>query len=91
MNKIEIIRKFWLKSRFSNNFNQIYDFLSKSKIFDYFQQNQEFSKTLTKTEIFGNFDHMRGLRFFLTKSRFSKILSEIKIFQKFQHKASFFF
>ena len=40
--------------------------LTKSKIFDKFQQNQKFSKTLTKIKIFGNFDQI-GWRFFFTE------------------------
>ena len=84
MTMIEIFTKYWLKSRFSGNFDQNYDLLkilTKIKIFDDFQQNQEFSKVLTKIEIFGNFDQMRGLRgfFFLPKSRFSQILGTVKI------------
>ena len=44
-------------------------------------KNWEYSKILTKIEIFESFDQMRGLRFFLPKSRFTKILSEVKLFQ----------
>ena len=75
-----MIRKFWLKSRFSNNFNQSYHFLSKSKIFDNFQQNREFLKTLTKIEIFGNFDkNQDNLQQFLMKIYNLKSLAKIKI------------
>ena len=58
-----------------------------------FNKTWEYSKVLTKIEIFGDFEQMRGLRIILNRNRefqkfersqdFPKILTKIEIFLKF--------
>ena len=83
LTKIKILRKIgqyrdfskiWLKSLFSEFF------LPKSRFFEKFYQNGDFSKIFTKVEIFENFDQNRD---------FQKIVTKIEIFQKFWPKSRF--
>ena len=54
-------------------------------------KNWEYSKILTKIDIFGNFDQMRDLRFFFfTKIEIFKNFERSQDFSKFQKESRFY-
>ena len=72
--KIEIFRKYWAISRFSEFF---------------FYQNRGFPKISTKMEIFENFDQNRYFQNNLTRIKFSKIVTKIGNFREIWPKPKF--
>ena len=75
----KIFQRYWLKSRFSENFDQDHNFptiLTKIVFFMNFDQNRYFRKSrvwisFTKIDIFANFDQNRHFSEILTKTKIS--------------------